>query len=521
MRTIILLLFLTLLKLNASLPDSTNRVINNDLEKFKTLLEYSYKYHKDSIDIDSNAEEAFKAYLQSLDSKSNYFPAEQYKSLKEANTGIRRSYGITQIVFSDTSYIFRVEKGSSADSNEIKPGWRILSINDSSQIGKGESSINVVLNDTSMKALTIKFLDLDGKIVSKTLHNSPHITSSIDASFMINDTVGYIKSLKFTEDAGKEYEEAISSFPYGLKGLIIDLRNNPGGVLTAVGNVISLFIEKGKQVIRTKAKDPQFDFNIKSKKDGKFIGLPLVLLVNDESASAAELFAGAVQDYDLGIVIGQRTYGKGTLQKNWEFKDGSAFRITVGEYVTPLGRKVQKESEKAFSSDLITLDSSINKQLEDIEVPKNVKITKSSKGRTLLSIGGILPDSVLKRQPEPTRLTEVAKQKRVIVRTAFEIYLGEWRGIKSKYKDYNSFCRQFEFNNNIYAKIKGNLLKASLQNYEMFEEDKNRMAELVKERFAQLLYGDAGYYCSNAYYDKEVDKALITVSDAQKLVNSN
>jgi carboxyl-terminal processing protease len=521
MRATLFIIFFIYCQASAIIPDSTNSLINTELEKFKTLLEYSYVYHKDSIDLDSNAEEAFKAYLQSLDSKSNYFPAEQYKSLKEANTGIKKSVGIMQIVFSDSSYVFRVEKGSSADSNGIKPGWRILSINDSSVIGKEEVAITEILSDTAVKSFNIRLLDMSGNIQNKILHSSPHINSSIDVSFMLNDTVGYIKSLKFTKDAGEEFEKAISAFPNGLKGLVIDLRDNPGGVLDAVGNVISLFIEKGKQVIKTKAKNPEFDYNVKSKTDGKFIGLPLVVLVNGESASAAELFAGAVQDYDLGIVMGQRTYGKGTLQKNWEFKDGSAFRITVGEYVTPLGRKVQKDAQKAFTSDIITLDSSLDKQLKNIEIPSNVTITKSSKGRSLLSIGGILPDSLLPEQAEPTRLTKVAQQKRVIIRTAFEVFLAEWKNLIGGYSDFNMFCRQFRFNNLIYDKIENNLRLASLKNDAMYEKDKSRMAELVKERLAQLLYGDVGYYCSNAYYDTDVAKAIKTVRVAQQLVKSN
>lgn len=518
---LILIIFLAFIQVKANLPDSTNKVINKEIEKFKTLLEYSYIYHKDSINIDDKSEEAFKAYLQSLDDKSYYFPAEQYKSLKEANTGIRKSLGISQIVFSDTSYVFRVEAGSSADSNGIKPGWRILSIDDTSTVKRDESSINILLNDTSSTSTNLKFLDLSGNILNKTLFNSPHITSSIDVSFMLNDSIGYLKSLKFTEEAGEEYEKAISSFPYGLKGLIIDLRDNPGGVLTAVGDVISLFIEKNKQVIKTKAKNPEFDFNVKSKTDGKFIGLPLVLLVNEVSASASELFAGAVQDYDLGIVIGQRTYGKGTLQKNWEFKDGSAFRITVGEYVTPLGRRVQKESKSAFNSDNITLDEKLNEKLKGISVPKDVSIIKSRTGRTLISIGGILPDSILPIQEKPTKLTEVAIQKRVIIRTAFEIYLTEGKSIYSKYDDFNSFCKLFTFNQLIYERLNKNLLLASLQNEEMFEKDKLRMTELVKERLAQFLYGDKGYYCSNAYYDKDIMKAILTIPDAKKLINTN
>ncbi|MER3329848.1 MAG: S41 family peptidase, partial [Candidatus Kapaibacterium sp.] len=378
----------------SALPDSVTKEINAELEKFKTLLEFSYVYHKDSIDLDDKSEAALKAYMQALDDKSYYFPEEQYRSLKEANTGIRKSLGITQVVFADTSYIFRVEKGSSADTNGIKPGWRILSIDDVSTVKMDETSINNIINDTSLVATNIEFLDLEGNTQLRSLYNSAHITSSIDVSFLYNDSIAYIKSLKFTEDAGYEFEKVIRQFPKSIKGLVIDLENNPGGVLTAIADVISLFLPEGKQVIKTKSKHPDFYYDVKSKKDGPFIGLPIVLIVNEETASAAELFAGAVQDYDLGIVIGQRTYGKGTLQKHWEFKDGSAFRVTVGEYVTPLGRKVQKESKNAFDNSTQTLDEHLNSQLKNMTIPKDITVVKSTKGRTMISMGGIMPDSV-------------------------------------------------------------------------------------------------------------------------------
>lgn len=514
---IILLLFVSANSF-AAVPDSVTKEINAQLEKFKTLLEFSYVYHKDSIDVDEKSEAALKAYMQALDDKSYYFPEEQYRTLKESNTGIRKSLGITQIVFADTSYVFRVEKGSSADTNGVRPGWRILSIDEVSTVKMDETSINNLINDTSLVATNIEFHDLDGITQKKNLHNSPHVTSSIDASFMFNDSIAYIKSLKFTEDAGNEFEKVIGQFPKSIKGLVIDLENNPGGVLTAIADVISLFLPEGKQVIKTKSKHLDFYYDVKSKKEGPYIGLPLVLIVNEETASAAELFAGAVQDYDLGIVIGQRTYGKGTLQKHWEFKDGSAFRVTVGEYVTPLGRKVQKETVKAFDNSTQTLDEDLNKQLKNMSIPKDISVIKSTKGRTLISMGGIMPDSVISKKEPRTKLTEVAIQKRVLLRTAFEIFISEGKSVKSIYPDFLSFSKNFFFNNTITERIKKNLLMSSLQNDEMFEKDKDIMIGIIKSRLGQLLFDDEAYYCTEAFENQEVSKAIITMKDADYLV---
>lgn len=522
MKIQLLLLFILIqCGLNSAVPDSVQNDINWQLEKFKTLLEYSYTYHKDSIDLAIKSDAAFNSFLQAMDSKSYYFTSEQYKSMKEANTGVSKSIGLTQLVFADTSYVFRVERKSSADSNGIRPGWRILSINDEKVITTDEVTINSMLSDTSFSILEIEFLNMKGEKVTKTITNSPHVTSSIELSYMINDSTGYIKSLKFTANAGEEFEEVISNFPFSMKGLIIDLRGNPGGVLTAIGDVISIFIEEGKQVIKTESKHPDYHYNIKSKKDGQFRGLPLVLLVNEVSASASELFAGAVQDYDLGIVVGQRTYGKGTLQKHWEFKDGSAFRVTVGEYVTPLGRKVQKNNKKVFDSNMETLDEDLNNKLKLMEVPQDVKIIKSMKGRTLISMGGILPDSVTTPEAEPTKLTTVAKQKRVFIKTAIEIFLGDYFKITNQYNGFLEFCKQYNFNDEIYTRINKNLLGASLQNDEMFETDKELMARTVKERLGQLIYGDEAYYCTESMNNIEVIKATNSLNDAKKLVRGD
>lgn len=518
---LLLLLILLQTGLSSTVPDSVQKEINGQLEKYKTLLEYSYTYHKDSIDLNSKSDVAFNSFLQAMDSKSYYFTTEQYKTMKSANTGVSKSTGLTQIVFADTSYVFRVEKKSSADSNKIKPGWRILSISNESVIASDEVTINSMLADTSLTSIEIEFLNMKGEKVTKTIMNSPHVNSSIELSYMINDSTGYIKSLKFTANASNEFENVISNFPYSMNGLVIDLRNNPGGVLTAIGEVISLFIDEGKQVIKTESKHPDYLYNIKSKKKGKFKGLPLVLIVNEVSASASELFAGAVQDYDLGIVIGQRTYGKGTLQKHWEFKDGSAFRVTVGEYVTPLGRKVQKNNKKAFDPSMESFDEDLNEKLRKLEVPQDVKIIKSSKGRDLISMGGILPDSITTQEAKPTKLTTVAKQKRVFIKTAFEIFLGEYFKIKNQYNDFLDFCKQYNFNDEIYTRIKKNLIAASLQNDEMFNTDKSLMAQITKERLGQLLYGDEAYYCTESINDIVVIKASNSLNDAKKLVRGN
>jgi carboxyl-terminal processing protease len=471
--------------------------------------------------MNKSAEEAYNSYLQALDDKSYYFSAERYKELKVANTGVKKSFGISQIVFADTSYIFRIEEYSSADSNGILPGWRLLAVDVVSTVKKEEAEINKMLIDTVSKSIELKLLTLNGDIVTKKINNSPHKSSSINANFMLNDSVGYIKSLKFTANAGKEFKDAITTFPYGMKALVIDLRDNPGGVLEAVGNVISLFLEEGKQVIKTASKHEDYEYSIASEEDGQFIGLPLVLLVNKVSASASELFAGAVQDYDLGIVVGERTYGKGTLQKHWEFKDGSAFRITVGEYVTPLGRKVQKYETTGLGLNYESFDENLNEALNNVKVPEDVSIVMSSKGRTLISIGGIMPDSVISDTDTLTKLTKFAKKKRVILKTAIEIFLGEWASLKKKYKNEERFGTDFQFNEKIYPRIKNNLLAVSLQNDEMFEKDKDLMADLVKARLAQFLYGDRGYYASETFSDDLLDNAIRAVNGAQKLVRSD
>ncbi len=517
---IITIFMLSLFSGFAQVNDSTEKEVSSQLEKFKTLLSYSLQFHKDTVDMNKSAEDAFNSYLQALDDKSYYFSAERYKELKVANTGVKKSYGISQIVFADTSYVFRIEEYSSADSNGILPGWRLLSVDGKSTVKTEEAKINEMLSDTVHKSIELEFLTLSGEKVTKIINNSAHKSSSINANFMLNDSIGYIKSLKFTANAAKEFKDAINSFPYGMKGLVIDLRDNPGGVLEAVGKVISLFLEKDKQVIKTASKHEDYEYSILSEEDGQFIGLPLVLLVNTVSASASELFAGAVQDYDLGIVVGERTYGKGTLQKHWEFKDGSAFRITVGEYVTPLGRKVQKYETTGLDVELDTFDDNLNEAIKNMKVPKDVAIFQSSKGRTLISMGGIMPDSTVSDEDSLTKLTKFAKKKRVILKTAIEIFLGEWESLKKKYEDNANFGKNFQFNDKIYERIQKNLLAVSLQNDEMFEKDKDRMADLVKARLAQFLYGDRGYYASETFSDDILDNAIRAVNGAQKLVRS-
>lgn len=502
--------------------------INTQGDKLKELLKYAYIYHKDSIDVVEKSQAAFEALLLSLDDKSEYYSAEKYNKMKEINSGDKVSTGITQVVYRDTSHVISLDKSGSAYRAGIRTGAKILKINDSTAINKNEYEINLMLEDTSYNnKIKLEYLDLKDRKNIVELELEDLISSSISLSIKIPKTdIIYIKSLKFTEKADIEFYNALDTLnAENSELIIIDLRDNPGGVLDKSVNVISNFIEEGKVIISTESKHPDFQFEMKSEKTNLNIyGKPLIILVNNISASASELFAGAIQDYDLGLVIGQKTYGKGTIQKFWEFKDGSAFRITVGEYLTPLGRRIQLKETNANIDESLMLSNpeiydDVLKKIREFGDLSNFKVVNSRTGRTLFSTGRIIPDIEMPSDTI-TLLTNVMQNKRILFDLALRIIQGQGELILEQYPDMMSFCNNYSFNENIYDLIKAVSYEYNTWNDEMFEADKEYIKNLAKARVGQLLYGDDAYHCVRLERDKVFKKALLSKEDSKKLVET-
>ena len=368
--------------------------------KLNGLLRIINDQYVDTVNIADLVEEAMPQILGELDPHSSYIPA---KDLQAVNDDLRGSFsgiGVQFTIQQDTIHISDVISGGPSEKVGIMPGDRIVEIDDSAFVGK------IVTNNESMKRLKgpkgseVKlgiFRPGEKEILYFTIIRGDIPNKSIKASYMMDEKFGYINIEKFGETTYPEMLIALAQLhQQNCEGLIIDLRGNTGGYMGAAIQMVNEFLPKGKLIVYTEGRQSPRE-NYPSNGTGSSQQLPLIVLLDEGSASASEIFAGAIQDNDRGTIIGRRSFGKGLVQQPIEFNDGSAIRLTIARYYTPSGRCIQKPYEKGKKDEyrddidqrykhgeLTCLDSI---HLDSTKVYKTLV-----KGRTVYGGGGIMPD---------------------------------------------------------------------------------------------------------------------------------
>ena len=375
-------------------------VIDNSGNKFDYILNLIESNYVDETNIDSLVEKSIPKVLEELDPHNAYIPKDEMESMNANLTGSFSGIGIRFSIQEDTINISEVIHDGPSEEAGIIAGDKIITVNDSVFVGKG-----VCTNDKALKKLKGpkgSFVKLgikrfgEDEILQFNVRRDEIMIESIEVAYLIDDKWGYIQVERFGEKTFAEFiTKAIELCYENAQGLIIDLRGNGGGYLEIAYEMANQFLENGDMIVYTQGrKKERRDFTADG--TGIFKYYPVVILVDETSASASEILAGAIQDNDRGTIIGRRTFGKGLVQEQIDLPDGSAVRLTISRYYTPAGRCIQKpyengEGEKYamdlierynrgefFSKDSITLDT------------KHVYYTMG--GRTVYGGGGIMPD---------------------------------------------------------------------------------------------------------------------------------
>lgn len=379
---------------------STERMLSPGEEKLRTVLGMIQEQYVDPIDIDSLINESIPDLLASLDPHSAYIPAE---SLTIANDDLEGSFGGIGVAFqvlNDTVTVVEVITGGPAEKVGILPGDLILEANGKKLTGEKISSEEVFKTLRGKEGTQVK--TLVKRRSSKTpltfnIVRGQIPSNSVDAAYMMTDDTGYIKVSKFARTTYSEFYTALTRLQKeGAKKYIVDLRGNSGGFMDQAIYMANEFLPAGRGIVFTKGRIAENQTVATSDGTGQFQNVPLTVITNEFSASASEIFAGAIQDNDRGLVIGRRTFGKGLVQNQLSLPDSSAVRLTVARYYTPSGRCIQKEYKRGkdgkyemdiadrythgefYSRDSIKLDKS--------------KLFRTVNGREVYGGGGIMPD---------------------------------------------------------------------------------------------------------------------------------
>lgn len=368
---------------------------SSKLEAIIDLIQNSYV---DSISTDTLVEKTIPQLLKNLDPHTAYIPAKDMVEVEEEMRGNFGGIGIQFSIQNDTVMVVDVISGGPSSKLGILPGDRIVTVNDTLLAEKGlknekvlsklrgekGSKVNVGIKRKGFKEL------FDFKI---TRGDIP--IYSVDVSYMIDSETGYIKVSRFGEQTYQEFMEGMKKIDQqGMKNVIVDLRGNPGGYLNAVIRMVNEFLDKGELIVYTKG-NSQARKTFQADSRGSYREKGIVVLIDDFSASASEIFAGAIQDNDRGWIVGRRSFGKGLVQEQIPFNDGSAVRLTVARYYTPSGRCIQKPYDKGndeYYKDI--MDRAIHgefQKVDSIKYSDTVKY-KTLSGRIVHGGGGVMPD---------------------------------------------------------------------------------------------------------------------------------
>lgn len=366
-------------------------------DKISLVLEQIEKNYVDEIDYGAISEKVIPEILKELDPHSVYLPPEELKEADEDLQGNFDGVGITFNVPSDTAIVISVITGGPSEKAGLLPGDRIVSIDGKNIAGVKfpQDSMIRMLRGVSGSKVNVK-VKREGELVDFEIIRGRIPVKSIDVSYMMDDTTGYVKLSRFSRSSYLEFLQAMVKLrTAGMKKLVFDLRDNPGGYLDQALYLSNEFLDKGDLIVYMQgAHRARQDFNA----DGKGLNkdLELIVLINENSASSSEIFAGAVQDNDRGTIVGRRSYGKGLVQEPIYFSDNSGIRLTVAKYYTPTGRNIQrpyvKGDDDSYRDDIV--DRYLHGEMMDEDsIPKNDSLKYYTPGgKVVYGGGGIIPD---------------------------------------------------------------------------------------------------------------------------------
>ena len=490
-------------------------VVNTSTNKINALLRIVNDQYVDTVKMNDLIEEAMPTILSGLDPHSSYIPA---KDLEAVNSDLKGSFsgiGVQFTIQNDTIHINAVIKGGPSEKVGLMAGDRIVEVDDSLFVGKKVTNSETMKRLKGPKGSEVKlgiYRPGEPELLHFTIVRGDIPVKSVEAAYMIDDKFGFIKVNKFGETTYPELLIALARLSQAsCEGIIIDLRGNTGGYMAAAIQMVNEFLPKDRLIVYTQGRKYPRE-NYTSNGTGSCQQMPLIVLMDETSASASEIFAGAIQDNDRGTIIGRRSFGKGLVQQPIEFTDGSAIRLTIARYYTPSGRCIQKPYEKGkgmeYEWDIVNRYEHGEFFSEDSIKQNKNEIYHTSIGRQVYGGGGIMPDFFVPQDTiGMTSYFRMAANRGLIIRYTFD-YTDQHR---SKLKEYASadelvkYLKSQHLINKFATWAEGKGLKR-----------RNNMIQQSKALFEFALYGNVIYdmlgmeeyikYTNQT--DKTVQKAL-------------
>lgn len=384
---------------------------NPSIEKLNRLMNYLSEDYVDKINTDSLVSVVIEDIVDELDPHSVYIPVQQRQALSESMQGNFEGIGVQFFMKNDTIAVIRVLEGGPSQKAGLKSGDRILMADQDTLYAKGKTNQEIIARLKGPSGdpvqLTV-YRKKNDSIYKFDLNRGPVPLPSVSSSYMLKEGVGYLKINRFSQTTYPEFEQALNKLvKQDMEHLILDLRGNPGGYLLPAKQILDDFLSSGKPIVIVEGNNGRRERTIASS-DGMFEKGNLYVLVDEDSASASEVIAGAIQDNDRGWIIGRRTFGKGLVQQQMPLGQGDQIRLTTARYYTPTGRSIQRPYDSTTKSDYY---AEVNQrygsgEMEDpINIPTNdsLEFTTPS-GRKVYGGGGITPDIYMPNMEKPEEI---------------------------------------------------------------------------------------------------------------------
>ncbi len=500
------------------IPSTNNRLksSNKQLSKFSEVLQYVNHYYIDTLDQEQLIENAINGMLQSLDPHSTYADAVENKAMQESLDGSFEGIGVQFNIMNDTVMVVAVISGGPSEKAGLRPGDRIVTVDEENFAGVGIQNDDVMRRLRGKRNSVVKVGVMRqgfDQVYEYDIVRDVIPTYTVDASYMMDDKTGYVRINQFGSTTGREFSTALQKLKKeGMAKLILDLRGNPGGYLEAAISVCDELLPAGELIVYTEGLRVKTDM-IKASSYGNFKTGEVVLLIDDFSASASEIVAGAIQDNDRGWIVGRRSFGKGLVQRQFDLKDGSTIRLTTSRYHTPSGRSIQKNYETGkndYTEELL-------KRYENGEMDSasNIKFDKTQeyytkKGRIVYGGGGIMPDYFvpLDRDSNMVAFYQVLNSS-ALTEFSFNYATTNTDQLKKQYPDVKSFIKNMKVDETLFGQLMNFYYAKNKEAKILLNKASEKELKLwLKALIGRNLYQEEAFYPIINSSDKVILKAI-------------
>jgi len=501
------------------------QVLNEETFKIGRTLGLIESFYVDSAQMDKLAEKAIIEILKNLDPHSTYISAKDVKDMNEPLNGNFEGIGIQFNILRDSIIVIEPIEGGPSEKVGLKAGDRIITIDKEKVTGIAITTSGVrtkLMGPKGTKVNITVYRKGEKDLLDFTIVRDKIPINSLDASYMLNKETGYIKLNKFAATTDKEFSDAIANLrKSNMQNLVLDLRGNGGGYMLAATQIADKFFSDQKLIVYlTGRKTPRQDY--KSKGAGSLSSARVVILTDENSASASEILSGAIQDWDRGVILGRRTFGKGLVQNGFYLTDGSMIRLTIARYYTPTGRSIQSPYDGGYDKyienfykrytdgELMSADS--------IKLPDSLKYTTLLNKRVVYGGGGIMPDVFV--AVDTTYNTSYFRKlagKNLLNAFTLEYFDKNRNILTSRYKSFDDFNKNFQFTpEDIKAFIDKGEAEGVKYDESQYNISKDEILLILKGLVATNIWQTSEYFQIINQNDKVIEKALQVISDKNR-----